>query len=49
MSQATLEQVDKAQEEASVAKKQLDEAIETYATAQHFHVEALKVHNEEGG
>ena len=46
MTVETLRRLDEAQEEAAVAKKQLDEAIEKYASAVHFHVEALRVHND---
>ncbi len=46
MTVSTLTQVDEAQREAAIARKQMEEAIENYAQASHFHVEALRVHNE---
>ena len=46
MTLATLKQLDEAQLQAEVARKQLEDALENYVTARHLHVEALRVHNE---
>lgn len=46
MTVATLKQLEEAQEQADIAKKELEEAIENYVSARALHTLALKVHNE---
>ena len=46
MTVETMRQIDEAQKGTEIAKKQMEAAIENYASAHHFHIEALRVHNE---
>ena len=45
MTKRTLDNVMEAQDEAKIAQKQLDDAIEKYASARALELLALQVHN----